>query len=69
MDRQSIYRHHSLVRNSSLRSLERLSEKLIHQNTGLEVLEQLQLFLDKWDLPYELKNLLQSELNAMINPS
>jgi|SaaInlStandDraft_1057018.scaffolds.fasta_scaffold07047_6 phosphotransferase system, enzyme I, PtsP len=69
MDRQSIYRHHALVRNSSLRSLERLANKLIQRNTGLEVLEQLQLFLDKWSLPKELKNLLQSELNAMINPS
>ena len=39
------------------------------QLTTAEVLEQLQLFLDKWELPKELKNLLQSELNAMINPS
>lgn len=69
MDRQSIYRHHSLVRHCSIRSLERLADRLIQHNTGLEVLEQLQLFLDKWSLPSELRNLLQSELNAMINPS
>jgi phosphotransferase system, enzyme I, PtsP len=69
MDRQAIARHYELIEHASLRSLERLVARLIQYNTGLEVLEQLQLYLDKWPLPNALKDLLQSELNNMINPS
>jgi phosphotransferase system enzyme I (PtsP) len=69
MDRHAIARHYELLEHVSLRSVERLVNRLIQYNTGLEVLEQLQLYLDKWNLPEELKGLLQSELNNMINPS
>ena len=69
MDRQAIPRHYELMAHVSVRSLERLVTRLIQHNTGLEILEQLQLYLDKWNLPEDLKDLLQSELNNMINPS
>jgi phosphoenolpyruvate-protein phosphotransferase len=69
MDRQAIARHYELMAHVSIRSLERLVTRLIQHNTGLEILEQLQLYLDKWVLPDDLKGLLQSELNNMINPS
>jgi hypothetical protein len=69
MDRQAIARHYELMRHVSTKSVERLVTRVIQHNTGLEVLEQLQLYLDKWKLPDELKGILQSELNNMINPS
>ena len=69
MDRQVLYRHHELIRHCSTKSLERLVDRLLQYNTGLEILEQLQLFLDKWSLPPKLKEVLQTELNSMINPS
>ena len=69
MDRQAIARHYELFEHVSLRSIERLVARLMQYNTGLEVLEQLQLYLDKWTLPTGLRDLLQSELNNMINPS
>jgi phosphotransferase system enzyme I (PtsP) len=69
MDRNAIPRHYELFAHASVKSLERLVNRLILYNTGLEVLEQLQLHLDKWKLPKDLHDLLQSELNNMINPS
>lgn len=69
MDRNAIPRHYELFAHASTKSLERLVNRLIMYNTGLEVLEQLQLHLDKWKLPKDLHDLLQSELNNMINPA
>jgi phosphotransferase system enzyme I (PtsP) len=69
MDRQVIARHHDLMAQANVKPLEKLVAKLIQCNTVLEVLEQMQLFLDKWSLPPELKDLLQSELNNLIHPS
>lgn len=69
MDRQVIARHHDLMAQANVKPLEKLVTKLIQCNTVLEVLEQMQLYLDKWNLPTELKDILQSELNNLIHPS
>ena len=69
MDRQAIARHHELMAEVNLKPVEKLVAKLIQVNTSMEVLEQLQLYLDKWNVPGDLKDVLQSELNNLIHPS
>lgn len=69
MDRQAIARHHELIAQVNLRPLEKLVAKIVQVNTALEVLEQLQLFLEKWNLPQDLEDVLQSELNNLMYPS
>jgi len=68
MDRQAIARHHELMAQVHMKFFEKLVNKILHYNTALEVLEQLQLHLDKWYLPTELRDVLQSELNNLIHP-
>jgi phosphoenolpyruvate-protein kinase (PTS system EI component) len=70
MDKALTYRHHELFSAVNTSHFSRLCKKLIQCNTSLEVLELLQLFLDEWpSLSEDLKELLQSELNNLINPS
>ncbi len=70
MDKTLTYRHHELFSAVNTTQLKRLCKKLIQCNTSLEVLELLQLFLDEWpSISEDLKELLQSELNNLINPS
>lgn len=68
MDRSSAARHHELISKAHTNQLEKLAQKLINCNTSVEVLEQLQLFLDRWQsLQPDLKEIMQSELNSLIN--
>lgn len=70
MDRKSIARHHEVLSYVNSNELARLVTRLIQCDTSLEVLEKLQLFLDNWKkIDPELKEVLQTELNNLINPS
>ncbi len=69
MDRSHMSRRHELLAQCSSKTLNRLLRRLLVCDTSLEILENLQIFLDGWhDINKDLRELLEKELGRMLNP-